>query len=326
MSDSRPSSRPTRVFISYSHDSPTHGLRVLALSDRLRAEGVDCHIDQYEESPSEGWPRWMVNQVSQVDYVLVVCTKTYEHRFRGVDALGRGLGARWEGAILNQELYEAAAENTRFIPVVFTESDSQFIPIILRVSTRYVLDDEMDYERLYRRLTGQPSVIKPALGSLRPLEPRSFHAGNPLPPSILRANRTGDYDGWATNLNARFGYEIRHPVMWPIGAESDNGDGVWFYTVDFDSRVSASGSHYFPEISASIFDRRGLKSRKFQFDDGSSGELLIGERDGLHIYTAHIVQYDIVGRFWAEGTESFIRSNGPAFHRMARSLRILPRP
>lgn len=40
----------SKVFISYSHDSPEHKDRVLALSDRLRADGVDCYIDQYEQS------------------------------------------------------------------------------------------------------------------------------------------------------------------------------------------------------------------------------------------------------------------------------------
>ncbi len=43
------------VFISYSHDSPAHRDSVLVLSDRLRGDGVDCRIDQYEESPQEGW-------------------------------------------------------------------------------------------------------------------------------------------------------------------------------------------------------------------------------------------------------------------------------
>jgi hypothetical protein len=50
-----PPERVPRIFISYSHDSPEHGDRVLALADRLRAEGIDCHLDQYETSPPEGW-------------------------------------------------------------------------------------------------------------------------------------------------------------------------------------------------------------------------------------------------------------------------------
>ena len=58
-----------RVFISYSHDSPEHKYRVLALSDRLRREGVDCSVDQYEQSPKEGWPLWCQRQVEQATFV-----------------------------------------------------------------------------------------------------------------------------------------------------------------------------------------------------------------------------------------------------------------
>ena len=47
------------VFISYSHDSAEHADHVLALADRLRQDGIDCTIDQYETAPAEGWPKWM---------------------------------------------------------------------------------------------------------------------------------------------------------------------------------------------------------------------------------------------------------------------------
>lgn len=36
-----------KVFISYSHDSPEHEKRVLALAERLRSDGVETQIDQY---------------------------------------------------------------------------------------------------------------------------------------------------------------------------------------------------------------------------------------------------------------------------------------
>jgi hypothetical protein len=56
-----------RLFISYSHDSYSHDSaehinRILALSNRLRMEGIDCSIGQYEESPPEGWPQWCDNE------------------------------------------------------------------------------------------------------------------------------------------------------------------------------------------------------------------------------------------------------------------------
>ena len=160
-----------KVFISYSHDSREHMDRVLDLSNRLRAEGIDCHIDQYEESPPEGWPRWMIDQIEEAAFVLVVCTDTYERRFRGKEKTGKGLGAKWEGAIITQELYEAQANNSKFIPVLFSSHNSARIPIFLRSATHYELYTEEGYEALYRRLTGQPRIQKPELGKLSPMPP-----------------------------------------------------------------------------------------------------------------------------------------------------------
>ena len=48
-----------KVFISYSHDNSEHEDRVLELSDRLREDGIDANIDQYQTNPPEGWQLWM---------------------------------------------------------------------------------------------------------------------------------------------------------------------------------------------------------------------------------------------------------------------------
>lgn len=138
--------RPPRVFLSYSHDSPEHTERVLAFADRLRAEGVDAHLDQYEEAPPEGWPLWMERQVEAADFVLVVCTETYLRRFRQEARAGEGRGVKWEGAILRQELYEAEGRNERFVPVLLDSAPAEHIPQPLRGVTHYRLDGEAGYE------------------------------------------------------------------------------------------------------------------------------------------------------------------------------------
>ena len=56
---SGPSPEHVRVFISYTHDSPTHKARVRALADRLLSDGIDAEIDQYQTAPPQGWPQWM---------------------------------------------------------------------------------------------------------------------------------------------------------------------------------------------------------------------------------------------------------------------------
>src|SRR5580704_3568832 len=153
-----------RVFISYSHDSAEHMDRILALSNRLRAEGVDCIIDQYEESPEKGWPNWCVDEVERAKFVLIACTEAYWRRFRGEEAQGTGLGVTWEGHVITQELYNAQGRNKKFIPVTFSREDAAFIPITLQSATVYKL--ESDYGSLRGRLTGRPLVVKPALPAL----------------------------------------------------------------------------------------------------------------------------------------------------------------
>ena len=116
LADTEPTS--PRVFISYSHDSDQHASRVLGLSNRLRDEGVDCNIDQYEHDPSEGWPRWMVKQIEDADFVIVICTENYKNRFEGREE-EEGLGANWEGAILTQTIFKEKFKNEKVIPVFF---------------------------------------------------------------------------------------------------------------------------------------------------------------------------------------------------------------
>ncbi len=159
-----------KVFISYSWDSDEHKARVLELSDRLRANGVNCNIDQYEIAPFQGWPRWMIDQIEWAEFVLVVCTEKYEQRFRGRGETGRGLGVKWEGAIITQTIYDNEAINTKFIPIAFSSQELNYIPSPLRGAPRYVVASEDGYENLYRHLTHQPSVEKPELGRLTALE------------------------------------------------------------------------------------------------------------------------------------------------------------
>lgn len=160
------------VFVSYSHDSVEHVQYALQLANRLRSEGVDCILDQYETSPPEGWPRWMDKKVREAKYVVMLCTEQYYLRVMGQEHPGRGLGVRWEGNLIYQHLYNAGAINFRFIPVLRAPEHSQFIPTPLQGATHYDLSDPSGYDDLYLRLTDQPKVAKPELGQRRPLPPR----------------------------------------------------------------------------------------------------------------------------------------------------------
>jgi hypothetical protein len=154
------------VLLSYSHDSDDHRKAVLALADRLRREhGIAAWIDQYDEiPPPRSWPEWMYRKVSDARFVLVVCTAPYRRRFEDREAPGRGRGARWEGAIITQELYEQqSGEAVKFIPVLLHGGDSDDIPDLLRGTTHYELD--RDWDKLIRHLEDRPLARPPALGA-----------------------------------------------------------------------------------------------------------------------------------------------------------------
>ena len=134
------------VFISYSHDSPEHIGDVLALSNRLRSEGIDCALDQYEHSPPEGWPRWMDTKIKCCRYVLMICTDAYCRRVMGTEKPGVGRGVRWEGSLIYQHIYDAGSSNTKFIPVVFRDVDEAHVPTPIRSATIYSLEQPTGYD------------------------------------------------------------------------------------------------------------------------------------------------------------------------------------
>ena len=200
-----------KIFISYSHDSRAHKKRVLELADRLRADGVDANLDQYEPSPAAGWARWAEDQIAESDFVLVVCSATYAERFQGNESAGKGLGARWEGAIVRQQLYQAGARNPRFLPVVFSEDDEEHIPTILGSFTSYNLGTPAGYENLYRRVTGQPDIERPRLGRLKQLPNRSAS------PKTVAAETLQPEGAGAVLAANRLAPLISAPVLDPVG-------------------------------------------------------------------------------------------------------------
>jgi tetratricopeptide (TPR) repeat protein len=161
-----------KVFISYSHDSEEHKERVRLLANRLRQDGVDATIDQYEASPPEGWPVWMERQVRESDFVLVICTETYLKRAERREEPDKGHGVMWESVLTYQQIYDAGSRNEKFIPVLLAGDEHSHIPAPLKSATSYKCTTDDEYKELYRRLTDQLDINKPALGSLKALPPR----------------------------------------------------------------------------------------------------------------------------------------------------------
>lgn len=129
-----------RVFVSYAHSSDEHCEQVQRLARYLRDAGLQVVIDSDVKSPAgpkEQWPRWMKNQIAAADWVLLFVDETYRRRFDGNEEHGKGLGANWEGCIVTHQLYQAATNNERFIPVLSDGADANLIPIEIIGANRY---------------------------------------------------------------------------------------------------------------------------------------------------------------------------------------------
>lgn len=170
-----------KVFISYSWDCPEHKDRVLLLANSLKKYGIDSKIDRYQQAPPEGWYRWMMNQIDESDFVLIVCTEKYNLRYRNKEEQGQGRGVTWEGGLIIEDLYNGQGINDKYIPILFYPNGEKYIPRSLQTYAAYRLFDKQydakisgEFQNLYRHLTKQPEYEEPKLGkriTLPPIQP-----------------------------------------------------------------------------------------------------------------------------------------------------------
>ena len=161
-----------RVFISYSHDTPSHCDRVLALARRLRDDGVNAIIDKNEQSPPQGWPFWCEEQIRKARFVLMVCTETYFRQVNNEAEAHQGHGVLCEARLIRQLLYDQGSVSDKFVPVLFADSLPSHVPTPVKGATIYDIDTPEGYEALYRLLTNRPSVPLTPLGPRKLLPPQ----------------------------------------------------------------------------------------------------------------------------------------------------------
>lgn len=178
------SSRPIKVFISYSWDSKEHVERVLDLAYALLEDGIDCMIDQFVQSP-DNWDRWMLEQIESSDFVLIVCSQRYYDRYRHRDEPNQGLGVKWESTLIMGNLVSLGGQNQKFFPLFFGKAIRSLIPdgvcttwfafscedIDTLFHSKDRLNKQSAYQDLYRLLTNQPSTPKIELGTIKILPP-----------------------------------------------------------------------------------------------------------------------------------------------------------
>lgn len=159
-----------KVFISYAQDSDGHSEKVEKFAENLRLLGIDAEIDKYTPNPSFGWPTYMVQNILDSEFVICVCSAKYKNRFEQREPIGKGKGAKFEGRLITDLIYESEV-NDKFIPIFIDDNnDTSLIPLVLLSYTRYTISNNEDFLALYAKLTHQQKSLRPALGKLVPIK------------------------------------------------------------------------------------------------------------------------------------------------------------
>jgi hypothetical protein len=148
------------AFISYSWDDPGH-TEVKALATRLRRDGIDVKLDQWELQPGYQLSLFMERAVRDNDFVIVVCTPKYKAR-----SDRRQGGGGYEGDIMTAEILTSGNRAT-FIPLhrggSWKEAAPSWLLGRLYLDFKPESDSDQSYIVLLRTLHGK-GVAPPPLG------------------------------------------------------------------------------------------------------------------------------------------------------------------
>lgn len=151
-----------KVFISYSWEDEEHIEWTKELAKCLIENGVEAHIDQYDLELGDRLPQFMEQEITNADYVLIVCTPNYKAK-----ANNRNSGVGYEGHIIAGELYQNQNER-KFIPIIRKGKIDDCFPSYLlgKLGINFQNDDkfEENLKDLLATIYGQKS--KPKLGTM----------------------------------------------------------------------------------------------------------------------------------------------------------------
>jgi len=156
-----------KAFISYSHDTQEHKKWTLELATRLRNNGIDAILDQWELQPGTDLPHFMETNLASSDKIIMICTDKYVEKANK----GEG-GVGYEKMIITSNLMQRINEN-KIIPIVIQNGSAE-VPTFLK-SKIYINfskkdDFEFSYDELVRSIHNSPLFEKPPIGN-NPFQP-----------------------------------------------------------------------------------------------------------------------------------------------------------
>lgn len=146
-----PSPAPT-VFISYAWENAEHRGWVRELAIRLRGDGIDAKIDQWETVLGDQLAAFMERAIRDNDFVLIVCTPQYRIKS---DLRTGGVG--YEGDVMSAEVFNKG-NHRKFIPLLrygdWGESAPSWLHGKLYADLRGIPYSELQYTELRNTLHG----------------------------------------------------------------------------------------------------------------------------------------------------------------------------
>ncbi len=110
------------TFISYAWESIEVKNWVKNLATKLRNEGIDAKLDQWEVIPGDQMPHFMEKSVKENDYVLIICSEKYKQKSE--NRIG---GVGYEGDIMTAEVLQNS-NHRKFIPLLMSGTKHTSIP------------------------------------------------------------------------------------------------------------------------------------------------------------------------------------------------------
>ena len=234
-----------KAFISYSHDSQEHKKWVLDFATRLRNNGVDAILDQWDLKPGDDLPHFMERGLASADRVLMVCTERYVEKANS----GAG-GVGYEKMIVTADLLKTIDSN-KVVPLI-RQNGGHVVPTFLR--SKLFLDFsrldqfEFSFDELIRTLHDSPLFEKPPVAN-NPFVPTVETPPNRVGDGVLQImrivvkefeNQAWDHINYGELLvDARMSR-----IMFDLYVEQAKTEGLLTQDGDKDLRLTVKGKHY----------------------------------------------------------------------------------
>jgi hypothetical protein len=159
-----------RVFISYTHDSPTHMERVRQLAEFLCQCGIDTHMDRWNLDERRNWNQWALHNLRAADFVLVIASPLCRAVGNGEVDNKMNRGMQSELVVLaDQQHTDRETWTRKILPVVLPPHTPDDLPAFLlpRSADHYKVPTPTreGAEYLLRTITRQPRFTRPQVAT-----------------------------------------------------------------------------------------------------------------------------------------------------------------